>query len=64
MTTTITIGMWVMPTLLTILSFIWAYSKRDTGGGNYLDFSGMFDLIYYGIATIISLISWLVWSLL
>ena len=66
MTATITIGTWIIPTVLTIIAFLTAYLNREpsTGGGMYFDFSGLADMFFYGLATIFSLIVWLIWSLL
>lgn len=68
MNLTIQIGWWLLPTLLTISAFIWAWWPREdekpTGGM----FSGMGAalglLMRTPTAAAASLLAWLAWSLL
>lgn len=53
---TITIGLWIIPFLITVISFAWAIANSD---GGFL--GGFFETL---IALIISLFAWLVWAIL
>lgn len=61
MTFTITLGWWVIPTLITVVSVIWALFIVDDGGG-YL--SGLGNLFALVPALIVSTISWIVGAVL
>lgn len=62
MEATISVGTWVIPTLFTIIAFTVAYFKTTDSGGSYgIDLSPIF---YGGGAIILSLVSWLMWSLM
>lgn len=65
MTVTITFGYWLIPTFITVLAFVtaWWYSRPTPRYSR--DYVGaLIDLIFYGAATIVSLIAWLVWAVL
>ena len=51
---TITIGLWIIPFLITVISFAWAIANND---GGFL--GGLFETLF---ALIISLFVWLVWA--
>lgn len=62
----VTIGWWVLPTLVTIASFAWALlaSASDRPHGDY-DFSGpFFAIARLAAALILTLAAWLTWSLI
>lgn len=53
----ITVGVWVIPLLITIGLFIWSYIESDKGGY----FSGFFEFIG---AVIGSLVVWLIYFII
>lgn len=59
----IVIGWWLLPTIVSIASLLWASltPSRDTGGDYSFDFM---PAIRAGFALIISLLCWLIWALL
>jgi hypothetical protein len=67
---TITLGWWLVPTVLTVIAFIIAFicdRNQSRHRSNYGILSGTFNgivgLFLYGLATIFSLIVWLIWAL-
>lgn len=56
---TVTLPLWSLPVLLTLVAFIWALNFRST---HFAD--GIFLIFRLGIAAIVSLITWLIWALL
>jgi hypothetical protein len=68
MNVSITLGWRLMPLLLTIASFAWAIPMREDERPNGGMFSGLGyalgGLFRCGVAAIMSLIAWLIWSLL
>ena len=65
MDVTIHLGWWVAPFAQTVISIVWAHSKCPSylqGGRFSLD--GFVYLFFYGIATITSLVAWLIWAVL
>ena len=66
MSITITVGTWLIPFIITIVSFILGWllsSDYDPDAGYGSAGVGLFDLIIYQLAGIISLFSWLIWAL-
>lgn len=67
MNLTIEISWWIIPAIVTIAAFIWAGAvcRSGSSGGSY---SGIGDalmaLIFFGAASIISLVAWLAWAVL
>lgn len=59
---TITIGSWVIPMFATILAFIGAFVFTPSSKGGMLDFTPLALIFFLLLATIVSLISWLVWA--
>lgn len=60
---TITIGYWIIPLLITIISFILALWPQSNSGNDY-GASGVISLLFLSGAVILSLVSWLIWALL
>lgn len=67
MTFTLTLGWWVLPLIVTIGAYVAAYFATPK-----VDHSGMFGnvaiaaiagVLYFAVATILSLLSWLIWAL-
>ena len=58
-----TIGFWVLPTLVTVISFWWAFSRFEKSVG-WIDMAPFANTIRLGAALIISLIAWLIWAVL
>ena len=61
---TIIFSWWVVPALITIISFIVYFIKISSfvfDGGLGDIGAGIFSCIYFGIAFIVSLISWLIY---
>jgi len=58
-----TIGFWVLPTLVTVISFWWALSRFEKSVG-WIDMAPLTNMIRLGAALIISLIAWLIWAVL
>lgn len=65
MTINIEFGWWIAPTAVTALAILWAYMKQDSKVSSGLGEPArlMGNLFLYLIATITSLIAWLIWSL-
>lgn len=57
----ITIGWWIVPLIITIAAFAWAAISARNEQSSYLE--GMAAMLVYPIATIVSLVAWLFWSL-
>lgn len=69
MTVTISFGWWILPAVITVVSFIgWRMFgvRMDTHNVGYLpDFGGcLFEIIGYLAAALLSVSAWLLWSLL
>lgn len=66
MNITIEISWWIIPAVATVTAFAWAWfewNKQEPAGT--MDIVGpVIFLLYFGLATIVSLIAWLVWALL
>jgi hypothetical protein len=64
---TITIGLWVIPLIVTIISFVTASIRvqqvaKDAGAGSWGE--GILIIAFHGLALIASLIAWLIWAVL
>lgn len=62
MSVTISIGWWLLPLAATIMAFGWVHWIDRRSGPSYGADIGGFILV--SLATIISLIAWLVWAVL
>jgi hypothetical protein len=62
MTASITIGLWVVPLFVTIFALFAAY--RSFGDEGTYGAGQIVNLIYLGLAVIVSLIAWLIWAVL
>lgn len=63
---TIEIGLWIAPTIGTLVAFAGAWRcTPEVVRGGYLEglFEGVIGLIYYLIATVASLMFWLIYAL-
>lgn len=66
MNLTIEISWWIVPLVATLTAFIWAWtqtSEPDSTAALNLIGPVVF-LLYYGLATIVSLIAWLAWAVI
>jgi len=65
-TNTVQFGWWLFPALITIISIIWAHTRcpHYISGARRFSMDGFVYLFFYGIASIISLIAWLIWAVL
>lgn len=66
MTLTLTLGWWLLPTAITIITIgfcFLAFRKKETDPVGVI-LKPFVASLYYGGAFIISLVSWLVWALL
>ena len=54
MTITITYAWWWTPAAITVICFVWAFSREDEGG--YL--SGIDGLIWFAIASFVTAVAW------
>lgn len=67
MTVTVAIGWWVLPCIVTALSFFAAWCATPAIKRTGSMFAGVGEAIagalYFGVATIISLSVWLIWAL-
>ena len=64
---TITFGWWLLPLVITVASMAWAIPVRDDerrSGSYFPALDGLESAFRTGVATIVSLIAWLVWALL
>lgn len=65
MTFTISLGWWLLPLAITIIAFGGAaWLAADVRPTAWLDLSALAVAVYYGIATIVSLVAWLIWEVL
>lgn len=63
MSVTISLGWWLAPTIVTLAAFMAGFiACRGDGRSSIAD--GVIALIIYATATIVSLVAWLVWSIL
>lgn len=62
MTMTISFGWWLLPAAVTVASYLWAWLTTRGSRPSFGD--AVVALIYYGAATIASLIAWLIWAVL
>ena len=63
---TIVVGSWVVPTLVTVISFFVCFwsERNDTSSGYDAIGNGAILIAKLGVATIISLLAFLIWSFL
>jgi len=60
---TITVGIWVVPLMVTIISLSMAVYSVPEGRGDYGNIgAGLVGVIYLAGAAIVSLIAWLIWA--
>jgi hypothetical protein len=59
---TITLGWWAIPLAITIIAFLASFMADTRSSSGYL--SGIDTLIFNALALIVSLIAWLIWSVL
>ena len=61
---TITIGSWVIPLVITLLAILWAawVEINDDRGGGFFSIGSWFLTV--PVVLVVSLASWLVWSLI
>lgn len=60
-----TIGWWVVPTLITVAALTWAVWRREPSSyGGFGDFGELVNMFWFLIALVPILASWLIWSLL
>jgi hypothetical protein len=59
---TLTLGWWILPLMLSIAFYAIAVSKFSRDSGDY-SFAAVWNLILVLVATIPTLIVWLVWAL-
>lgn len=61
---TITLGWWLLPALITLVSLIWCLvvNARDSSGGFLDGMANLFNLLVFCVVP--SLIAWLAWALL
>jgi len=65
MTFTIEFGWWLVPTIISIMSSAFAlYITTRKPTSPAYGFDGLADLVIFGAALIISLVSWLIWAVL
>lgn len=68
MTLEITLGWWLVPAAITVLAFAYAAIRdaQENPNGNYGTYGSgaIYTAFVFGGALIVSLIAWLVWSLL
>lgn len=70
MTLSLTLGWWIVPVVITLVSYLVAYlaTPSRTNSYDWYGFGTLFDgiIILFGLlaATIVSLVAWLVWALL
>ena len=62
MTVTISFGWWLLPAAVTGGSYLWAWLARKISRPSFAD--DIIALLYYGSATIASLVAWLIWAVL
>jgi len=62
---TITLGWWILPLVISVACFLFAYLiyRRETNGVNNVGniIGGMVFFIYHSIALFVSLVSWLIY---
>ena len=66
MNLTIEISWWIIPALVTLIAFIWAWSASsgNGGGGTYSSAGqGLMMVLCFMAAAVPSLAAWLVWAL-
>lgn len=61
---TLTIGAWIIPTFITVLSFVVAVFLFPKRQSDYDFGSGFIALLLLAAAAIVSLIAWFVWALI
>ena len=59
---TITVGWWILPTLITAIAFYIALREQPTPSGTDYGAGGVIGLMFVMAAAILSLVSWLVWA--
>ncbi len=61
---TITIGIWVLPLIVTIVAFLVANYSIPESHGDYGGIgAGLVGVIYLAGAAVVSLLAWLLWAL-
>jgi hypothetical protein len=55
----ISVGLWIVPTIATVLAFWTAWIKRNTGYP-----ATIYNVVRYATAVLVSVVSWLVWALI
>jgi len=66
MTATVYLSWWLLPLVITIALYSWAIwaSTNQGGGGDYAMIGqAVTFVVFMGIATIGSLVAWLIWAL-
>lgn len=63
---TITVGWWIIPLLITVISVVLALRSEESSSSNVMSaaFSGIGTLIALLFALVLSLVSWVVYLLL
>ncbi len=60
---TIELGWWLAPLVITLAAFGWAtFMSRPSSSPSYGD--AVVGMFFFGAASIVSLIAWLVWAVL
>jgi hypothetical protein len=61
---TITVGIWILPLIVTIIAFLVAYYSTPESHGDYGGIgAGFVGVIYLAGAAVVSLLAWLLWAL-
>lgn len=61
---TITVGIWIVPAMVTIIAFVVASYSTPESQGDYGGIGAAFvGLVYLAGAAIVSLLAWLLWAL-
>lgn len=68
MTLEISLGWWLLPTGITTIAFVYAAirNEQENPNGDYGTYGtgAIYTMFAYGGALIVSLVAWLIWSLL
>jgi uncharacterized Tic20 family protein len=62
MTITLTFGLWVIPTIISLFIYFVTWCLRTESSG-FVDFSPIANMVKFGLATILVLIVWLIYAL-
>ena len=60
---TFTLGSWAIPAFITIAAIYVSLREWPQSRGDY-DFSPVIGIFYFAVALIVSLVAWLIWSLI